>query len=77
MIFFNVFKSRVKYVFSTCGLHQTQIGTWVFKSVTNGTCGKQINLIDTFLKILLGFLMKRHVTLICDMVHMVLRCHVA
>jgi hypothetical protein len=53
----------VKYLSSTCNLHQNQIATRVFKNVTNGIYGKQINSLDTSVKILLSFLMERHVIL--------------
>jgi hypothetical protein len=59
---------RVKYISSTGGLQQNQISTWIFKSVTNGTCGKQINSLGTSAKIMLGFLMERYVTLTRDVI---------
>ena len=46
---------RVKYIFSICGLHQKQIDTCVFKSITNGTSIKQIKPLGTSVKIMLGF----------------------
>jgi hypothetical protein len=35
----------------------------VFKNIINGTYGKQINLLDFSIKILLGFLMEYYITL--------------
>jgi hypothetical protein len=44
-------------------LHQNQTGTWVFKNITNGTCGLQKNSLSNSVNIPLDFLTERHVTL--------------
>jgi hypothetical protein len=74
-------RSWVKYFFSTCALNQNQIATLVFKNIVfkniNGTCGYQINPLDTSVKIPLVFLTECHITLTCGMVPVVSRHHVA
>jgi hypothetical protein len=70
-------KFRVKYFFSTCALNQNQIATLVFKNIVNGTCGYQINSLDTSVRIPLVFLTECHVTLTHDVVPVVSRYHVA
>jgi hypothetical protein len=68
---------RVKCIFSTCVLSQNQIGTSVFKNITNGTCGYQINPLDTSIKIPLVFLTECHITLTHDVIRVISKCHVA
>jgi hypothetical protein len=63
VFYFFIFLQRVKCLFNTCALSQNQIGTSVFKNITNGTCGYQINPLGTSVKIPLVFLTKCHVTL--------------
>jgi hypothetical protein len=69
----HIFIIRVKCIFSTCTLSQNQIATLVFKNITNGTCGYQINPLGTSIRIPLIFLTKCHVTLTHGMVHVVSR----
>jgi hypothetical protein len=70
-------KNRVKCLFSTCALNQNQIVTLVFKNITNGTYGYQINPLGTSVRIPLVFLTEWHVTLTHSVVTVVSRCHVA
>jgi hypothetical protein len=60
--------NRVKCLSSTCALSQNQIATLVFKNITNGTCGYQINSLGTSVRIPLIFLTECHVTLTHGMV---------
>ena len=69
--FYFLFLLRVFFL-----LYQNQIATFVFKNVTNDTSGKQINPLNTFVKILLGVLVEHYVTLTHDMVHLVSKRHV-
>jgi hypothetical protein len=68
---------RVKCIFSTCTLSQNQIATLIFKNITNGTCGYQINPLGTSIRISLVFLTECHVTLIHGVIHVVSRRHMA
>jgi hypothetical protein len=70
-------KKKVKYFFSTCALNQNQIATLVLKNITNGTCGYQINSLDTYIRIPLVFLTECHITLTRGMVPVISRRHMA
>jgi hypothetical protein len=67
----------VKCLSSTYALSQNQIATLIFKNITNGTCGYQINLLDTSVRIPLVFLTECHVILTHGVVPVVSRHHVA
>jgi hypothetical protein len=77
LFFIIIIRKRVKCIFSTYALNQNQIGTTVFKNITNGTCGYQINPLGTSVKIPLVFLTECHVTLTYGVVPVVSRRHVA
>ena len=56
---------------------QNQIVTLVFKNITNGICGYQINPLDTFVRIPLVFLTECHVTFTRGVVPVISKYHMA